>query len=350
VAQVEQARLQSAIAAGVRNEARLTNVLFHARHPELRGRRILPGETALAQEWRMLRERVVRPALARGPAIPGAVPAAAPVPGVEPGAPCAKEDPVPDSMHTRGRPCAPDGRKCWPREAWNDILDSDMPCNGEDQRSPAAYNTVLDYFNVEHPQNLRYVKDDTIPATYCNIYVHDVTRAMRASIPHWVRDLTAPKGRRELDANATFDWLLRYGASIGWIRIDSALTDWVNQQFNRRQSLPFVGGVLPAGILRAGNRIAAASHANPSLLRQDSYLAQQFADLGLPTVIAARNPNPRRPGHVAMVRPETPALRGALHSSGVFLPLSAQAGGRNFEKGLARWIVDYPNRLFFVHA
>ena len=124
----------------------------------------------------------------------------------------------------------------------------------------------------------------------------------------------------------------------------------MNQQFNRRQSLPFPGGALAAGILRAGNRIAASSHANPALLLQDSYLAQQFANLGLPTVIAARNPE--GPGHVAMVRPESAALQGELLASGKFLPRSAQAGAENFDNRPARWIL-LPvaiGRLFYVHA
>jgi hypothetical protein len=194
---------------------------------------------------------------------------------------------------------------------------------------------------------MRYRKPGS---TYCNIYAHDVTRALRASIPHWLQDprqtRDPPRGWRELSANATYDWLLASGSAAGWVRIDPALIDWVNQQFNRRQSLPYPGGRLTPGILAAGARVSAQSHRNPSLLRQDSYIAQQFANLGLPTVVVLKRPG--RHGHIAMVRPETQAHRGELRS-GVFMPRSAQAGKTNCDNCLAG-ITRARDRLFFVHA
>jgi hypothetical protein len=348
--QDESASVRAAIVSGMRDENRLTDLLFHRRRPELRGRRIQPGETALVREWREIRDRLVRPALVpptpRGAAGPRPAP-----PGVQPGARCAKEDPLRESVHRPGTPCGPDGRKCWPRQASLDILDSDMPCNGEEQRSAAAYSAVLDYFNVGHPANQRYARQGN--RTYCNIYAHDATRAMRASIPHWIQDprqtRDPPRGWNELNANATFDWLVRSGAANGWVQIDAPLVDWLNQQFNRRQSLPFPGGQLPQRLIAAGGRISALSHRDPALLRQDSYVAQQFANLGHPTVVVWKNPR-GGPGHIAMVRPETPARQGAVHHSGVFLPRSAQAGARNFDNELATWILSARARLFFVHA
>ena len=348
--------------------ARLTDIEFQRRHPELGGRRIHAGETRLAEEWRVIRDRVVRPALARGAPPPVRAPAPrtppqmAPQPGVAMAGSCAKEDPLADRQHQLGTRCGPDGRKCWPRQAWLDILDPDMPCNGEDRRSPAAYSAVLDYFNVEHPNNHRYQPGGG--NTYCNIYVHDVTRAMRASIPHWVRDPSQtqpPVGWRELSANATFDWLQRHAAGAGWVRIHAVVIEWLNQQFNRRQSIPFPGNALPRGLALAGGRVAAASHADPTLLRDDGYIAQQFANLGLPTVIAWFNPRTNcgaqknRPcsGHVAMVRPETMALRGELRAAGhsrVFVPRSAQAGRTNRDNCLATWILKAQDRQFWVHA
>lgn len=48
---------------GIVDEAKLVNFVFHARHPELGGRRIRKGERALAQEWRQIRDVLVRPLL-----------------------------------------------------------------------------------------------------------------------------------------------------------------------------------------------------------------------------------------------------------------------------------------------
>src|SRR6266850_1649155 len=45
------------IGSGVRDERRITNIIFRSRHPELSGRRIRPDETALAAEWTAIRER-----------------------------------------------------------------------------------------------------------------------------------------------------------------------------------------------------------------------------------------------------------------------------------------------------
>jgi hypothetical protein len=355
-------------AVAMRDVARLTDIEFHRRHPELGGRRIRAGETRLAEEWRMIRDRVVRPALARGalPPVrapsPRTPPQMAPQPTVATSGPCPKEDPFPDPRHKLGAPCGPDGRKCWPLQASLDILDPDMLCNGEDRRSSAAYSAVLDYFNVAHPNNHRYKPGGG--KTYCNIYVHDVTRAMRASIPHWIRDPSQkdhPAGWNELSANGTFDWLQKNGAAAGWIRIHDIMIEWLNQQFNRRQSIPFPGNALPAGLMLAGGTVAAASHADPTLLRDDGYVAQQFANLGLPTVIAWFNPrrncgeqkNRQCSGHVAMVRPETTSLRGELRAVGhgrVFVPRSAQAGRTNWDNALATWIVKARDRQFWVHA
>lgn len=57
-----------AIASGNRDENALTDMEFHARHPErmlLRDPKIQPGEKELAAEWLSLRDSIVRPALAK---------------------------------------------------------------------------------------------------------------------------------------------------------------------------------------------------------------------------------------------------------------------------------------------
>lgn len=49
------------IGSGMRDEKRITGIIFRSRHPELAGRAIRPDEKALAAEWIAIRDRVVRP-------------------------------------------------------------------------------------------------------------------------------------------------------------------------------------------------------------------------------------------------------------------------------------------------
>jgi hypothetical protein len=69
--------VQLLVSGGKRDENWLTDVVFHARHPELRGRAIRRGEHALTQEWTAVRTGIVRPAL-QAPVV--AAPPAAPAP------------------------------------------------------------------------------------------------------------------------------------------------------------------------------------------------------------------------------------------------------------------------------
>jgi D-alanyl-D-alanine carboxypeptidase len=52
------------IESGVRDRDQLTNRIFHAQHPELRGRSIRSGETELAATWLSIRTQIVDPLLA----------------------------------------------------------------------------------------------------------------------------------------------------------------------------------------------------------------------------------------------------------------------------------------------
>ena len=56
--------------------------------------------------------------------------------------------------------------------------------------------------------------------TYCNIFLWDVTSALRCEIPHWVAADGAPasmgKPNTELSANGVCDWLKSHGAAYGW--------------------------------------------------------------------------------------------------------------------------------------
>lgn len=56
--------VDSAIESGVLDENKLANLVFFSRHPELGERKIQPHEHELAQEWREIRDQIVRPALA----------------------------------------------------------------------------------------------------------------------------------------------------------------------------------------------------------------------------------------------------------------------------------------------
>ncbi|VVJ17670.1 Uncharacterised protein [Amycolatopsis camponoti] len=55
------------VSGGRRDDNWLTDVVFHARHPELRGRAIRSGERALSREWATIRMTIVRPALQAPP-------------------------------------------------------------------------------------------------------------------------------------------------------------------------------------------------------------------------------------------------------------------------------------------
>ena len=72
------AEAAAAFAGGERGANRLTDIIFNARHRERAGRPIASGETALAQEWRWIRDNVVASVLRIVPAAPAAPPSAAP--------------------------------------------------------------------------------------------------------------------------------------------------------------------------------------------------------------------------------------------------------------------------------
>ncbi|GAB2603548.1 D-alanyl-D-alanine carboxypeptidase family protein [Kribbella endophytica] len=61
--------------AGHRSENDLTNVIFYFRHPEVLGRKILPHERDLQQDWITVRNTIVRPILQRLATAPASAPA-----------------------------------------------------------------------------------------------------------------------------------------------------------------------------------------------------------------------------------------------------------------------------------
>jgi D-alanyl-D-alanine carboxypeptidase len=58
------ATLAWALATGERDENNLTDIVFRGRHPELAGRALTARDRGLAQEWRSIRDGIVRPFLA----------------------------------------------------------------------------------------------------------------------------------------------------------------------------------------------------------------------------------------------------------------------------------------------
>ena len=74
--------IKFAIGLGYRDEAALTNLVFSARHPERRGRKLAKGEPRLRElsnEWLNIRDRLVRLALRKAPPpAPGAAPKRSP--------------------------------------------------------------------------------------------------------------------------------------------------------------------------------------------------------------------------------------------------------------------------------
>ena len=155
--------------------------------------------------------------------------------------------------------------------------------NSENNRSAAAYNTVIDHFSVK--TNPRY-RIDGNGNTWCNIFAWDVGTAMRVPLPHWVDANTqapAEPGARnayELNANAMYNWLASKGAKYGWWSVNANT-------------------------------------------------AQMRANAGYPTVVVWRNSSGAS-GHIAVCRPEGNGYYCKGNNGG---PVIAQAGGSNFNYG-----------------
>lgn len=142
--------------------------------------------------------------------------------------------------------------------------------NAIGERSPEKYLEVVKQFNVETSNRYR----PRPPMTFCNIFVSDVTRAMLADIPHWIKYIDSLSSERdhdarELTANATLD-ILNHGA---WGYFECAMHE-----------------------------------------------ARDYANAGRPTVAAWFNPV--GPGHIAMLVPSehesvTVAQAGLVCSSSV---------------------------------
>lgn len=148
--------------------------------------------------------------------------------------------------------------------------------NTAGKRGPEALNTVIDQFAVT--SNSRYRPKNG--KTYCNIFAWDCTRALGAEIPHWVLNnkpaTSNTGGAKELNANATYNWLNNYGSGYGWYKTTASE-------------------------------------------------AQKRANAGYPTVAVWRNTSGGS-GHIAVIRPEG---SGYIYTNARG-PVIAQAGGSNY--------------------
>lgn len=166
------------------------------------------------------------------------------------------------------------------------------------KRGNKAYNTVINQFEVA--TNPRYKK--TSSATYCNIFGWDVMSAMNVDLPHWIKNnkpaTSNTKGATEMNANATYNWMLNYGKkNYGWKEVTAKE-------------------------------------------------AQNRANKGYPTVGIYKNPNGKRSGHIVVIRPETSSYKYSSAKG----PVIAQAGSSNYNYGyIDKSIYSAKTLKYFTH-
>lgn len=176
--------------------------------------------------------------------------------------------------------------------AWEEVTPDIY--NEPGQRSASAYTGAVRQFDVVN--NPRYVRGHAhLPGvskeTYCNVFLWDVTVAMRCEVAHWVDPATGvemPRGKGvELTANGVCDWFATHALKFGWMTCSCAK-------------------------------------------------AMERATQGFPTCVVWKNPGGI--GHVAVVLPGTDHCH------------IAQAGGTNFfDQPLVKGFGGIPNLLFYTH-
>ncbi|WP_284620521.1 hypothetical protein [Aquabacterium humicola] len=183
----------------------------------------------------------------------------------------------------------------------------------------ASIARVIEWLDVENPMHARYQPRDGL--TFCNIYAHDFCHLAGAYLPRvWWTDkalVALAKGETveprlgatigEVVANELFAWLRDFGLEFGW-RQTGTLTK-----------------------------------------------LQTEVNQGAIGVIVARRKEGKRPGHIAMVVPETDSDTAKRDGSGdVTAPLQSQAGASNFRRGTGRknwWLgEEFAEFAFWLHA
>jgi len=157
----------------------------------------------------------------------------------------------------------------------------DAPCCGPTTPTGARLSKFLDGTGVDHlwliGQRVNWETGETIAAstmpttTHCSAFVAAIGERLGVYV------LRPPQHGQILLANAQMSWLRDAGAAGGWRSLD------------------------------------------------DPTAAQTAANQGDLVLEAFSNPNPRRPGHIAIVRPSEQS-RAALHRDG---PRETQAGATN---------------------
>lgn len=140
-----------------------------------------------------------------------------------------------------------DWQSKWQWEALTALITS-----GTEARSAGVLVRVVSQFDVENHERYRPGKPGP---TWCNIFAWDVTRALGCEVPHWIRG-------KETNANELVQWL--------------------------------------AGELPNGGKLQGPAHGWRSCSRAD---VRARALQGFPCLVTYANPNPSRPGHVAVVMP-----------------------------------------------
>jgi hypothetical protein len=178
---------------------------------------------------------------------------------------------------------------------------------------------IVAWLDTEHPAHLRYQPRDGL--TFCNIYAHDFCHLAGVYLPRvwWTqRALVAlAQGQAvppqlgatigEVVANGLFAWLRDFGPDFGW-RATGTLTK-----------------------------------------------LQTEVNQGAVGVVVARRKEGGRPGHIAIVVPETAEASAKRNSAGeVVAPLQSQAGARNFRYGTGQpdwWRGEqFAEFAFWLHA
>lgn len=179
--------------------------------------------------------------------------------------------------------------------------------------------TIIDYLGVDKVSHKRY--QPTASSTFCNIYAHDYCHLAGVYLPRvfWTAgalvaiargEVVEPRLGATIDeqrANDLFRWLRAFGLDFGWRQTGSVTK------------------------------------------------LQTEANLGAVALIAARNKVEGKPGHIAIVAPETGDNRARRDGSGeVIAPLQSQAGRKNFRYSTATagwWQGEqFADSAFWMHA
>lgn len=182
-----------------------------------------------------------------------------------------------------------------------------------------ALAAIVDWLACDAREHLRYQPREG--ATFCNVYAHDYCHLAGVYLPRvwWTQAalLRIARGERvpvrigatvrEMRSNDLCQWLRDFGPDFGWRRTGSATS------------------------------------------------LQREANQGAVAMIAAERKQNGRPGHLAMVVPETARLSARRDAAGeVIAPLQSQAGSVNLRRGtgIAEWWKDakYSNAAFWLHA